>query len=439
MELFDHAISRTKNSELITSESESQSVSFESDLFKKIETNQSQGVGLRIMHDGQLGFSFSNDFNDTQIIDRALESAQFGEKAHFVFANGLEQFNPESLKIVDNNVKSTPLETMIILGEEIVDKIKKINADIKIDVTIEKETHHISLMTSNGFSQNYKRSFFSVGASGLLAKNDELLNIHKTKTAHSPFSDINEITQPIIEKFQLSQKSASIQTGNYKVLFSPRAFKTLISILTASLNGKAVQKSISPLSHRINEQILSEELTLIDDGTLPGGLSTTPFDGEGTLTQKNTLIEKGVLKTFIFDLQTAGLLNQQNENKEISSTGNASRSYSSLPQPNFRNLIVEPGSESYESMLSSVDRGILVDQFIGAGQSNVLAGEFSMNLELAFKIEKGSLVGRLKDVIMSGNVFDVLNRIVGLGDKTFVEGSGYYPYILLDKLSISAK
>ncbi len=429
MDIFDYITDRTENTELIISEAEGHSVVFESDFFKRVESSQSQGIGLRTIQEGKIGFSFSNDFDDRHIVDRALESALFGEEACFRFS---ESKNVPELPLYHPEVMDTPIESMIGFGERAIEAIKDYNPEIKVDVGIEKETYQITLKTSNGFDHSYRKSFYSVGVNGLLAKNDQLLSISKGKTRYQAFEDIAFLTEPIIEQFKLSTKSANIKTGSYKILFTPRAFRSLLSILTPSLNGKAVQKGISPLDHRLGELIVSKDFTLTDNGILEDGLATAPFDGEGTLTQKNHLFTNGVLNTFIYDLQTAGLMKEK-------STGSGSRGYSSLPSPSLRNLRVEPGNESYESLLSGMDEGILVDQFIGAGQSNVMAGEYSMNLALAFKVEKGDIVGRLKDVMMSGNVFESLNHVIALGDRVYREGSGDFPYVLLDQISVSAK
>ncbi len=342
MDIFDFITNRAKNTELIMSETESHSVVFESDFFKSVESSQSQGIGLRTIQNDKIGFSFSNDFNDQEIVDRALESAQFGEKACFSFAG--DKKVPD-LPLYHREVMDTSIESMIGFGERAIEAIKDYNPEIKVDVGIEKETYQITLKTSNGFDHSYRKSFYSVGVNGLLAKNDQLLSISKGKTRYHPFDDIDSLTEPIIEQFKLSTRSANIKTGNYKILFTPRAFRSLLSILLPSLSGKAVQKGISPLDHRLGELIVSKSFTLTDSGTLKDGIASAPFDGEGTLSRENHLFTDGVLKTFIYDLQTGGLMKEK-------STGSGSRGYSSLPSPSFRNLRVEPGNESYESLLS---------------------------------------------------------------------------------------
>ncbi len=433
MDIFNIGFDKQKDIEIIKCLGEELSVIFEQGSFKKIENSYSQGIGLRVIHNGKIGFSFSNDLSDDRLIKRALESAKFGEKACFTFAKSNNNLNNNTLYY--SEVEGLKTNTIIDIGQYIINKIKEYNSNIKVDTEITKEIHQVYLKTSEGFFHNYKKSFFSIGISGIIAKDDQLLSIYSSKVRLRPFIDdynIDRLIFDILDKFSLASKNYNIKTGNYKVIFTPRAFRVLITILTSGLNGKSIQKGISPLSNKLNQKLISKDITIVDDGTIRDGLASAPFDGEGTKTKRNILFNKGVLNGFIYDLQTAGLLNK-------SSTGNGLRGYSSTPYPGFRNIVLEPGSDSYEALLSSVDEGLLVDQFIGAGQSNVLAGEFSMNLDLAFKIENGKILGRVKDVMMSGNVFKALTKVLAIGDKLYREASGFYPYALLDKVSISSK
>ncbi|MEK7789856.1 MAG: metallopeptidase TldD-related protein, partial [Planctomycetota bacterium] len=138
--------------------------------------------------------------------------------------------------------------------------------------------------------------------------------------------------------------------------------------------------------------------------------SSYPCDSEGTPSQRTPLFEKGVLKNYLFDLQTAGIM-------KAKSTGNGNRGFSSQPSPGNSNITVEPGTMSFEAMIKDIGYGLLVDQVLGGGQSNVLAGEFSVNIDLGYLIENGEIVGRVKDCMFAGNAFEVFNNIVAIGDK----------------------
>jgi PmbA protein len=99
--------------------------------------------------------------------------------------------------------------------------------------------------------------------------------------------------------------------------------------------------------------------------------------------------------------------------------------------------VLEPGDASMADMLRGIEHGILVEDVLGGGQSNVLAGEFSVNVDLGFLVRKGEIVGRVKDCMLAGNVFDVFNRIRALGSEQEVHASLVAPPVCFDAVSVS--
>lgn len=177
-----------------------------------------------------------------------------------------------------------------------------------------------------------------------------------------------------------------------------------------------VQKGASPLTGKLGQKIIDERISMYDDSTIDYADGSYICDGEGVSAQRTPLIELGVLKNYIYDLQTAGIMNAK-------STGNGTRCFTSQPSPGNSNIIIEPGEMKFEDMTKDMKCGILVDQVLGGGQSNVLAGEFSVNIDLGYLVENGEIVGRVKDCMIAGNVFDVFNNIIALGDKSDWHGA----------------
>ena len=115
----------------------------------------------------------------------------------------------------------------------------------------------------------------------------------------------------------------------------------------------------------------------------------------------------------------------------IAAQGNASRVYSSLPSPSFSNITISSGDKSSQSIISNISSGLLIDQFIGLGQSNTLTGDFSAGLDLAYVIDKGKITGCIKDSMIADNLFELLNRDIILSSDTETTGSITLPYICL--------
>ncbi|MCK4576901.1 TldD/PmbA family protein, partial [candidate division WOR-3 bacterium] len=171
---------------------------------------------------------------------------------------------------------------------------------------------------------------------------------------------------------------------------------------------------------------------IYDNALLNGGVRSRPFDSEGVASRRIPIFKNGVLKNFLFDLQTAGILGKK-------STGSAVRGFDEMPYPGMSNIIVSPGKWSVADMVKDIKDGIIVHNVIGGGQSNLLAGDFSCNVSLGFKIKDGRIVGRVKNTMVAGNVYDAMNNIEGIGKKIDNIGSFYTPAFYFKSLNIVSR
>ena len=205
---------------------------------------------------------------------------------------------------------------------------------------------------------------------------------------------------------------------------SPRAFSRLLGIIASGLDARSVFKGISPFEGRRGEKLFSEKLTIVDDPLVDGSPYSFPFDDEGITARTKNLIAEGTVENFITALKHAERLN-------IEAMGNASRSYSSLPSPAFSSVIVAPGDTPLADLLKTMPQAILVESFIGLGQSNTLTGEFSANLDLAYMVKKGETVGRVKDCMVKGNLFELLKGDIIISEERELLGSSLVPHLLI--------
>jgi len=185
------------------------------------------------------------------------------------------------------------------------------------------------------------------------------------------------------------------------------------------------------LCGKLGEKLLDNRITLTDNPQIDFAAGSEPFDDEGTPARTNVFIENGVLKSYLFDLQTAGILGME-------PTGSGMRSFASQPSPGSSNLVIGAGDTPLETMIAGVKRGLIVDQLLGGGQSNTLAGEFSVNVDLGFLIENGQIAGRVKDCMLAGNAFTALNNIAAIGDKQIKKGSLFAPYVCLADMNVAS-
>jgi PmbA protein len=226
-------------------------------------------------------------------------------------------------------------------------------------------------------------------------------------------------------------KAKRTETKNINVVFTQFALQQLLQYtLINAVKADYVQRNQSALKGKIGKKVASEILTIYDDGLFSGGLRTWKFDGEGIPQQKTPVIEKGVLRNFIYDDYAA-----KKEGKE--STGNASRAgYLSTPNVEATNFRIIPGDKSPEELISGLREGFLVYFLQGAHSSNPASGEFSVVATPAWKIENGDVAYATKGAMLAGNIFQVLTNVSGLADNERKIGQLVAPWVLVENVKV---
>jgi len=412
--VLDLALKNSDSAEVIYEEGESRSISFENNKLKSVYTKSIRGIGLRIIKNGKIGFSSTTDFrNPEKLVTNALESAEFGQEAKFEFQS---KDQLKDIKMFDENVVNYPIEKGIQIGNEAIAKALTANPDYECGVSIGKGVGKSRLINSKGLDTSDQSTSFGISMDILLVKDNGLLWVGEGESSAKVEDGLDKHTTKMLHDLRLAEKVIDISTSAYPVVFTSKAIGTLLSTFESGCNGKLVQKGVSPLTGKLGEKIMDERVSIYDDPTIDYADGSYICDDEGVAARRTPLFESGVLKNYIYDLQTAGIMNAE-------STGNGTRSFASQPSPGNSNVIVELGDMKFENMIKDMKNGILVDQVLGGGQSNVLAGEFSVNIDLGYLVENGEIVGRVKDCMIAGNVFEVFNNIVALGDKSDWHGA----------------
>ncbi|MBS7635880.1 TldD/PmbA family protein [Candidatus Bathyarchaeota archaeon] len=232
----------------------------------------------------------------------------------------------------------------------------------------------------------------------------------------------------------LALRAKRVESRGMDVIFAHFALQQLLYYtLMNAVKADYVQRNQSAFKGKIGEKVASEVVTIYDDGLLEGGLRTWKFDGEGVPQQKTVIIEKGVLRNFIYDNYTA-----KKEGKE--STGNAFRAgYLSTPNVETTNFHFKVGKKSSEELIGEVDEGLLVYSLQGAHSSNPASGEFSVVATPAWKIEKGRIVHPVKGAMLAGNVFEILKNVADLANNERKIGSLVAPWVHVENVNVIGK
>jgi PmbA protein len=426
--ILDLVLKNSDSAEVIYEEGESRSISFENNKLKSVHTKSIRGIGLRVIKDGKIGFSSTTDFRKPeQVVSNAIESAKFGQDAKFEFPSQ-NQF--QDIKLLDEKVINYPIEKGIQIGKDTITKALSYNPNYECGVNIGKGVGKSRLINSNGLDISTQSTSFGIGVDIMLVKDQGLLWTGEGESSAKLVEDLDKHTTKALHDLKLAEREVEITTGSYPAVFTSKAIGTLLATLEIGCNGKLVQKGASPLTGKLGQKIIDERINIYDDSTIDYADGSFICDGEGVHAQRTSIFESGVLKNYIYDLQTAGMMN-------VKTTGNGTRSFASQPSPGNTNVIIEPGKMEFEDMIKDIKRGILVDQVLGGGQSNVLAGEFSVNIDLGYLVENGEIIGRVKDCMVAGNVFDVFNNIIAIGDKADWHGSLKAPPFYFRSVSVA--
>jgi len=418
-------------SEIFAVAAEETSVQFETNRLKHIQSKQSTGIALRIIKEGRLGYATTTDPDDIKsLIDSAVETARFGMPAKF-------QLPPATpypqIDILDPAVEATPLEDMEKLGQELIELITGHTPEILCEAEVSKETESVKLLNSSGGQAEYKKSVFSVGIYGSLIRGTDMLFVGESQSFGHPITQPKDIAKVVIQQLELAKNPASVTTAQLPVIFTPRgAASALIPSLATAFNGKTVLQGASPIGNKLGKKVFDGKLSLWDDPTIAFRPHSRPCDDEGVASRRTPLIEQGVVASFLYDLQTAALASTK-------STGSGSRG-GGLPSPAPSALVIAPGKTSMDDMIKDIKEGLVIEQLMGAEQGNILGGDFSGNVLLGYKVESGKIVGRVKNTMVSGNVYEVLKELTAVGNQAeWVGGSLYTPPLYCPRLSVASK
>ena len=410
---------------------EETSAHFETNRLKHIQSKQSTHLALRIIKEGRLGYATTTEVDDVKsLIDNAVETARFGMPARFQLPSSTPY---PRIDIFDPAVEATPPEEMDRLGQELIEIIVKHTPEILCEAGVSKDTISVKLLNSSGGQAEYKKSVFSIGIMGSLIRGTDMLFVGESRSPCNPITQPQDIANVVIQQLELAKNPASVPTGQLPVIFTPRGVASALApSLATAFNGKTVLQGASPIGQKLGKKVFDSKISMWDDPTIAFRPHSRPCDDEGVASRRTPLIEDGVVANFLYDLQTAALANTQ-------STGSGDRG-GGLPAPAPSAFIIAPGQTSMEDMVKDIKEGLVIEQLMGAEQGNILGGDFSGNVLLGYKVESGKIVGRVKNTMVSGNVYQLLKEVTAVGSQAeWVGGFLYTPPLYCPRLSVASK
>jgi PmbA protein len=407
---------------------------------ENLKQAHTRGLGLRAFVDGKTALVYTSDLRDATLKDlagRAIELARKSTTDPFAGLPGgppTTAANAAAMNLFDPAVADMPADRKIALAKDM--EKAALGYDKRIQrcdgCTLQTGVGETVLASSAGPSLSYVGTFLGGFVNPLAADGDKQQSgnygeFHR-RAADMPSAE--EIGKEAGRRAVERIGARGVPTQKVPVIMHPDIAGNWLQGLFSAFSGEQAFKKISYLTEKMGQPIASDLVTLVDDGTMPGGISTAPFDGEGLPTQRNLLIDKGVLKMFVYNSYWA-------RKAKAKSTGNANRSYQGAPAIGNRNLYLAAGTSTPEEIFQSVDRGFyLVDT--GAFGYNPTTGAYSYQAA-GFWIEKGQKAFPVQEITVASTTLDMLKNIVMVGNDLKFNGQVNSPTIKIAEMTISGR
>jgi PmbA protein len=399
-----------------------------------------QGIGIRLSVNNSIGFAYTNILGSQDTVENTVLRALGAAKASKPDKDwtGFPEKKPfsQTSKTFDSKIVDLRSEDLVEIATRMMDaavgvdkKVFPIEGGAGAGYTSE------AVANSNGVSGFDEGTIVECSLATLAQEGKTVTPVCFEFNAERSYNINPEWVGKEAAKFAVSAlKTKRIETKNRRLILTQFALQELLSYtLINAIKADSVQRDQSPFKDKIGTQVASENITIYDDGLFEGGLRTGIFDGEGSPQQKTTIVEKGVLRNFLYDNYAA-----KKEGKE--STGNASRAgYLSTPSIDVTNFHILPGDKTPEQMISEVDDGLIVYFLQGAHSSNPVSGEFSVVATPAWEIRKGEIVNSTRGVMLAGNIFGVLKNVNAVAANDRKMGSLISPWLLVENVRVIGK
>lgn len=429
--LVQDASSQCGFAEVIAVEAASTPIVFKSGCLHSAESNYTRGWGLRVVKNGRVGFSSTNrDEDGDGLLQKALSSAKYGDLMENDFVFPKESTSPKKPIVFSKTTRDLSSQEMTEKGLQLISEIKALDK-IQVDAGVTKSVSNVTICNSAGVLQSEESTNYSIYAYGVKVEDDGLL---WTGDGYVSVGVVDLFEKNIVStiKNQLvnsKKRSKPSKSGKMPVVFVPSALSFLLETFDLGISGKTHQKGISPIVGKLGQKITGDNITITNRPHVDYMSGSALFDRDGIYTKELSFIENGVFKHIAADLKTA-------INLGIAHTGNAAGGYASLPSIGYNNIFISPGNTLSEDIIKNVKNGLLVESVLGGGQSNTLSGDFSVNISLGYHIVNGEIAGRVKDLMISGNVYEIFKE-ADLSSDLVVKGSLSAPHILFNNVNVS--
>ena len=405
-----------------------------------LKESGSKAIGVRVFYGKRAASTYSSDFSRQgldKMVRSALELAKITSEDPY---SGIPE--PSQLGSISGDLDLFHQDVYSLPGEQRIDYARRaektaLDFDPRIKNSdggsFDAATGHKVLANSHGFVGEYRRSYCSVAAVPIAQSDDGGMQrdywfsvARKLHKLESP----EHVGQVAAQRTLRRLGARKVKTAQVPVVFDPLVAASILEHIFEGVNGDSVYRGASFLAGKLGQKIAGSNLNVIDDGTIPGGFGTSPFDGEGIPTRRTVVIENGVLTSYLLNTYTAKKLGLQ-------TTANASRGLAGTPGIGPGNYFVQPGGKTPQQIIADIPEGLYVTEFLGHGV-NLVTGDYSRGAS-GLWISGGQLAYPVEEITVAGNLKELFFNISEIGNDLEFRGAVASPTIRIDGLTVGGE
>ena len=404
-----------------------QNVSVRMNETETIEYNRDKGVSVSVYFGQQKGHASTSDLSSQALKDTvaaACNIARYTAKDEFC---GLADADLMAKNIPDLDLHhpwDLNVDAAIELAKACESEARSVDTRITNSEGASVSTYEgmFAYANSHGFNGGYASSRHGLSCSVIADDGqDNMQRDYWYSTARSvdDLESAQYVGRLAGERTVRRLGSQRIKTAQVPVMFDASLSSGLISHLISAISGGSLYRKSSFLLDSLGKQVMSPLVTIEEQPHLVRGLASAPFDNEGVTTVPRTLVKDGVLQGYVLSSYSARKLGMQ-------STGNAGGNH---------NLIVSHGDLDFNGMLKTMGTGLLVTELLGHG-INMVTGDYSRGAA-GFWVENGVIVHAVEEITVAGNLADMFQQIVAIGNDVLVKGSKQVGSVLIENMTVA--
>jgi len=405
-----------------------------------LKESGSKAIGVRVFNGQRAASTYSSDFSREgldRMVKSALELSKITSEDPFAgipepgqlgsLAGDLDLYSPD--------VYSLPGEERIAYARRAEKAALDYDPRMKNSEggSFDAATGHKILANSHGFVGEYQRSYCSIAAVPIAqAENGAMQRDYWFSVARSlsRLESPEQVGKIAAQRTLRRLGARKAKTAHVPVVLEPLVAKSILEHIFEGVNGDSVYRGATFLAGKLGQKVAADSITVIDDGTMPGGFGTSPFDSEGVPSRRTVVIENGVLKSYLLNTYTAKKLGLQ-------TTANASRGLAGTPGIGPGNYFLQPGTKTPQLIISEIKNGLYITEFLGHG-ANLVTGDYSRGAS-GIWISGGELAYPVEEITVAGNLKDIFFNISEIGNDLEFRGSVACPTIRIDGLTVGGE